>query len=69
MMIAKTCDGEKGKDIKTFCDKGQNSVMMLIYHRRLVHSCHKLIYYCSYIIVTTKNGNIYLGDLDLSNDI
>ncbi len=24
MMIAKTCDGEKGKDIKTFCDKGQN---------------------------------------------
>ncbi len=25
MMIAKTCDGEKGKDIKTFCDKGQNS--------------------------------------------
>ncbi len=25
MMIAKTCDGEKGKDIKTFCDKGQDS--------------------------------------------
>ncbi len=25
MMIAKTCGGEKGKDIKTFCDKGQNS--------------------------------------------
>ncbi len=25
MMIAKTCDGEKGKDIKTFCEKGQNS--------------------------------------------
>ncbi len=25
MMIAKTCDREKGKDIKTFCDKGQNS--------------------------------------------
>ncbi len=23
MMIAKTCD--KGKDIKTFCDKAQNS--------------------------------------------
>ncbi len=25
MMIAKTCDSEKGKDIKTFSDKGQNS--------------------------------------------
>ncbi len=25
MMIAKTCDREKGKEIKTFCDKGQNS--------------------------------------------
>ncbi len=25
MMIATTCDGEKGKKIKPFCDKGQNS--------------------------------------------
>ncbi len=25
MMIAKTCDREKGKEIKAFCDKGQNS--------------------------------------------
>ncbi len=24
--LLKTCDGEKGKDIKTFCDKGQNSL-------------------------------------------
>ncbi len=31
MMIAKTCDGEKGKDIKTFCDKGQNSCYDLCY--------------------------------------
>ncbi len=54
MMIAKTCDEENGKDIKTFCDKGQTPVMMLIYHRRLVHSCHKLIYYCSYIICNNK---------------
>ncbi len=30
MMIAKTCDGEKGKDIKTFCDKVRTPVMMLI---------------------------------------
>ncbi len=25
MMIAKTCDREKGKEIKTFFEKGQNS--------------------------------------------
>ncbi len=36
MMIAKTCDGEKGKDIKTFVTKVRTPVMMLIYHRRLV---------------------------------
>ncbi len=25
MLIAKTCDREKGKEIKAFCDKGQHS--------------------------------------------
>ncbi len=25
MMITKTCDREKGKEINTFCDKAQNS--------------------------------------------
>ncbi len=34
-----------------------------------VHTCHKWIYYCSYIMFINKQWyNIYLGVLDLSND-
>ncbi len=36
----------------------------------MVRSCHKLIYYCSYIIFYNKQWyNIYLRVLDLFNDI
>ncbi len=45
-------DREKGNEKKTFCDKGQNSCYDVDFLR--VHSCHKLIYYCSYKICYKK---------------
>ncbi len=67
MMITKTCDRKKRKRIEFLCQRSELLLWCICFE---VRSCHKLIYYCSYIIFYNKQWyNIYLGVLDLSNDI